>query len=145
MEGNVRGPDGAVLVGVVLGVLGAALDFYSAYRLAAPEISTMGGMPAYSSSGTAWGVGLAALGVLLLVTAAAGASSLGEGRMGLFGGLMVAFGSIMLLVGAAMGLGVSPSMQTAAFAGLGMLAVGVLMVANGSVMLRAEGRGMPRP
>ena len=125
-------------LGFGLGILGAALDFYSSYQILAGSTTDEMGMTAAQSapSGTAWGVGLASLGLLLAVTALVGASAMGARRMSLFGTLMVAYGVVMVIIGAAMGAGASPTMQTASLTGSGMLAVGALMVANGALMLR---------
>jgi hypothetical protein len=135
-----KGPTNAAVASLVVSVLGAALDFYSSYRIL--SYPTMGMMEP-SQSATVWGVGLASLGVVLLVTASAGVSSFGVGRMALLGALMAIYGVLMFFLGAAMDLGVSPGMQTAMLAGVGMLAVGVLMVVNGYMMLRQ--RRVPRP
>ena len=100
---------------------------------------TMGTMVS-SQPATAWWAGLASLGVLLLVTASAGVAADGARRMALVGAFMAVFGVVMMLLGLAMDLGASPAMETANVAGPGMLVVGILMVANGLVMLR-PGRG----
>ena len=52
---------GTFAFGVVLGLAGATLDFYSGYQL-----TTQSGM---MGSGQSWGVGLFLLGVVLAVTA----------------------------------------------------------------------------
>ena len=131
-------PGTTALLGLALALAGAALDFYSSYEiLSYPAMAADAMWMAEGTlSGTVWGVGLAVLGVLLVATAAAGLSSLGAGRMARFGVAMAVYGAVMLLVGAAMGAGISPAMQTASITGLGMLAVGALMVANGAMMLR---------
>jgi hypothetical protein len=123
------------LVGLALALIGAALDFYSSYEIMSYPTMTVG-MAEGTLSATIWGVGLAALGVLLVATAAASFSSFGADRMALFGGIMVVYGVVMLLVGATMDASISPAMQTASLTGLGMLVVGAVMVVNGSMMLR---------
>lgn len=123
------------LVGLALALIGAALDFYSSYEIMSYP-AMMVGMAEGTLSATIWGVGLAALGVLLVATAAASFSSFGADRMALFGGMMVVYGVVMLLVGATMDAMISPAMQTASLTGLGMLVVGAVMVVNGSMMLR---------
>jgi hypothetical protein len=133
MEVKAKGLTNAILVGLVLAILGAALDFYSSYQIMSYPTA---GMMESSQPATAWEVGLASLGVLLVITAVVGISPLRAGRMALFGALMTIYGVLMLFLGAAMDSGISPAMQTATVAGLGMLAVGVLMVVNGLMMLR---------
>jgi hypothetical protein len=137
MDRKVKGQTNAAVVGLVLAVLGAALDFYSSYQIV--SYPTMGMMEP-SQSATVWGVGLATLGVLLLITAIAGVTSFAVGRMALLGALMTLYGILMLFLGIAMDFGVSPAMQTATLAGVGMLAIGVLMVVNGYMMLRQRRR-----
>lgn len=133
MDGGSGGPRGTAVAGLVLAVLGAALDLYSSYRVVSYPTT---GMMVSSQPAAAWGVGLASLGVLLLATAAAGASSLGVRHMAFFGALMTIYGVVMLFLGVAMDSGISPGMQTAALAGAGMLLVGALMAVNGLMMLR---------
>ena len=140
-SGGAMKPGTTALLGLALALAGAALDFYSSYEILSYPAMAADAMG--TPSGTVWGVGLAVLGVLLVATAAAGLSPLGAGRMALFGSIMAVYGAVMLLVGAAMGAGISPAMQTASVTGLGMLAVGALMVANGAVMLRKGGTPPP--
>ena len=116
------------IVGVFLGFAGAALDFYSGYQLLA--------QPGMAGVAQSWGVGILLLGVALAVTTLA---SLPDGfhRMKDVGGLMVVYGAAMLFVGASMYLGYTSMMQAAVPSAAGMLALGVLMVANGALMLRS--------
>jgi len=142
MEGKARWPTNVALVGSVLAILGAALDFYSSYQIMSYPTT---GMMESSQAATVWGVGLASLGVLLLIMAVAGVSSLGAGRMALFGTLMTVYGVLMLFLGAAMDFGVSPAMQMASLTGLGMLVVGAVMMVNGFMMLRSGRTPAPDP
>lgn len=140
-EGGLRrasSPDHRLL-GFALGVAGAMLDFYSAYLLLAqPGMSPNGMEAAASSGGTAvvWGVGLAALGAVLAVTAILSINMVGIRSMKDSGGLMVVYGGAMLFVGVSMYSGITSMTQGAMFPALGMLFVGALMVANGLAMLR---------
>ena len=119
---------GTFAFGVVLGLAGATLDFYSGYQL-----TTQSGM---MGSGQSWGVGLFLLGVVLAVTALVSLSP-GSLRMKDLGALMVVYGVVMLFIGALMYLGYTATMEGATFSGVGMLAVGLLMVVNGALMSRS--------
>lgn len=125
-----------MLAGVVLGLAGAALDFYSGYQVVVQSSvpSAMGMAESYSSSGLAWGIGLAALGVVLVVTSLAALSPGARQRMGAFGKLMVVYGVAMLVVAASMYTGMAPMMQGASASALAMLMVGLLMLGNGLQM-----------
>ena len=127
-------------LGFALGVAGALLDFYSAYQLLVqPEMDTSV-MGASSNGGTAvvWGVGIAALGAVLAVTAILTILSVGIRSMQDGGTLMVVYGCVMLFVGGSMYSGITSMVQGATLPALGMLAVGVLMVANGFMMRRSR-------
>ena len=50
---------------------------------------------------------------------------------------MVVYGVVMLFIGALMYLGYTATMEGATFSGVGMLAVGLLMVVNGALMSRS--------
>lgn len=130
----------AGLFGVFLGLAGALLDFYSGYQIltASAMMTNEMGMTVtqYTPSGLAWGVGLSALGVMLLVTAIATVTSLGMRHMKSIGALMILYGVIMLVIGVSMYSEVAPMMGGAALSGPGMLVVGALMVVNGAVMRR---------
>ena len=130
--GKTGGKARAAWFGLALGLVGAALDFYSYYQMATYQTPMMGIGP-----GPIWAPALAALGVLLVVSAVAGASSFGAARMPLFGGLMVLYGALMLLLGAEMG-GAFPGMQAASSLEAGMIVVGALMIINGAVMVRMK-------
>ena len=144
MDSN--GPGGSSLVGLVLGLVGALLDFYSAYQALSYQSGTAPGsvMPMVQNPPPeiVWGVAMAALGAAVLVTALAGVSRLGVGHMSAFGSLMAAYGALMLIIGAAMILGATPMVQSASFAGLAMLAVGTLMTINGVLMFQSNGRAV---
>ena len=124
----------------MLAVAGSLLDFYSGYQILAQSTTNEMGMVVmqYTSSGLLWGVGVIVLGAALVITAFAEVSSFGMRRMGTFGTLMVAYGIIMLFVGVSMFRGVTPMMQGITLSGLGMLAVGPLMVFNGVIMWRSR-------
>ena len=132
-----RGRLGSVgLFGVFLGLAGAILDFYSGYQILSQPVIPGGigmGQNAYTLG---WGIGILALGAVLLVTAAASATSSGVHRMKTFGATMALYGIVMLFIGVSMYSGASPMMAGTALSGLGMLAVGALMVVNGAVMSR---------
>jgi hypothetical protein len=124
------------LLGVFLGLAGALLDFYSGFQILSQPVIP-GGMGMLQNGYTlAWGVGILALGAVLLVTAAASATSSGMHQMKTFGAIMALYGILMLFVGVSMYSGASPMIAGTAFSGLGMLAVGGLMVVNGAVMSR---------
>ncbi|HZW84855.1 MAG TPA: hypothetical protein VFE91_03000 [Nitrososphaerales archaeon] len=125
-----------LVLGVVLGLAGALLDFYSGYLILTQ--SGMGGMLGGTVTGLAWGVGISVLGVMLLVTAVASTMPVGRQRMKAFGGMMLLYGFVMLLIGASMYSGVTPMMTGATTSGVGMLAVGALMIANGAMMSRSR-------
>jgi hypothetical protein len=122
--------------GLVLGLVGAVLDFYSAYLLytANPMVLNEQGMAVQSSAGVVWGFGIAALGVVLAVTVVGAVLTKGLDRMKDFGALMVVYGLAMLFVGGYMLTGLGPMMQGTLFPGVGMLVVGVLMILNGWLM-----------
>jgi hypothetical protein len=124
--------------GLVLGLVGALLDFYSAYLLytANPMVLNEQGMAVQSGAGVVWGFGIAALGVVLAVTVVGAVLTKGLDRMKDFGALMVVYGVVMLFVGGYMLTGLGPMMQGTLFPGIGMLVVGALMILNGGLMAR---------
>jgi hypothetical protein len=140
-SGDMRGP---AIAGLVLGVVGALLDFYAAYSIISQSAATgeaMGVMVTqYSPYGLAWGAAVLVLGALVAASAVLGVTSLGMRRMGMMGTLMAAYGVAMLLVGAAMSSGAVQMMGGALASGIGMLVVGALMVANGAWMRRGGRR-----
>ncbi|MDG6937668.1 MAG: hypothetical protein JRN16_05175 [Nitrososphaerota archaeon] len=132
----------SALFGLILGLVGASLDFYSGYQLIAGSAQSSAlpsgvGMPAvqYVNSGLPWGAGVAALGVLVASTSVASVSVFGAAHMRAFGALMVVYGLLMVLVGFAMG-GLASAMGPESLSGFGMLLVGGLMAINGFMMLR---------
>jgi hypothetical protein len=135
-----RNLSGVGVLGVFLALAGSALDFYSGYQILAQSSTGEMGMLAmqYTGSALAWGVGIILLGVALVITAPAVASSFGMRRMRTFGTLMVGYGIIMLFIGISMYGGITPMMQGITISGLGMLVVGPLMVFNGAVMSRSR-------
>jgi len=131
------------VLGVVLGFAGALLDFYSGYLLLTNSgmgTSDMGIdnlITQDNSIGLVWGTGVVALGVVLALTAMA-SLSLAQTRMKDLGALMVVYGLAMLFVGGSMDAGITSMAQGTLFPALGMLGVGVLMAANGMMMLRTR-------
>lgn len=122
--------------GLILGLVGGALDFMSGTSI------FIGSMPGGSVMASPMGLpnivwvdGLYLLGGAVLVTTFLSVSYLAK-SMRLSGGLMVIYGVVMLLVGWAMSTGTS-LMMTPIF-GYAMVVVGVLMLANGSLMIRAR-------
>jgi len=141
MQGRSSGQGGlhaSAALGVVFGFAGALLDFYSAYLLLTGSAGMTGmQMTTQSGSGFTWGIGVAALGLLLAATALAAVLRFGAGRMADFGILMVVYGLVMLFIGGAMYAGLTSMTQGTLFPASGMFVVGVLMVANGALMLRS--------
>ena len=132
------------VTGFIFGLAGALLDFASAYLIIAQSVTmTQNGMgmtlTEYTNpSGIIWGVGLAALGIVLIVTAFVSLSSLSRKRMVTIGRLMFAYGIVMLLVGTSMLSGLTPMMAGSVPSSLGMFAIGVLMIFNGIAMGRSH-------
>jgi len=126
-------------LGVILGFAGALLDFYSGYLLLTNTGMGASGMGTgtLDSTGLVWGTGIVALGVVLAVTAAASLSSM-QARMKDLGALMVVYGLVMLFVGGSMAAGLTSMVQGAIIPALGMLGIGMLMIANGAMMFRAR-------
>lgn len=91
-----------------------------------------------------WSIGLFSLGALILATTFLGASSYGKGRMRNFGALMAIYGIIMLLIGTVMYSGMTPMMEGSLYSSLGMFIVGVLMIANGTMMAKTMPKEMAR-
>jgi hypothetical protein len=136
------------LAGFILGLAGAFLDFSSGYLILTQSkmsVDTMGVMMTeYNSTSLAWGIGLAALGALLIATSFASVSSLGIARMRIFGVLMMVYGAIMLLIGETMYSGMAPIMEGSFLSSVGMLLVGTLMLLNGFLMSRTGNSMMLR-
>lgn len=127
------------IVGLVLSLAGAALDFSTGYLILQNQLMTttdnMGMVVTqYNASSLFWGLGLLALGVLLIATGFLSLTAIRMKRMGLFGSLMAAYGMIMLLVGYLMYSGLTPIMQGSMISSLGMFLLGVLMIASGVLM-----------
>lgn len=130
------------LLGSVLGLVGAGIDFISGYLILANSMVTtnnMGvSMTAFSPGAVAWGIGLVSLGVVLVLSALALVSSIGMNRMGPFGALMIVYGVVMLFIGSAMYAGFGFMMNGSVVSGLAMLVVGTLMIINGVFMRRPK-------
>jgi hypothetical protein len=127
------------LLGVLLAIAGALLDFYSGYQILRQSAMTtngMGDIVTPAPSVLAWGAGITALGVVLLVTAFAMGTSIRMRRMKASGALMASYGIVMLFIGVSMYWGLTPMMQETALSGAGMLVVGALMIFNGALMWR---------
>ncbi len=96
-------------------------------------------MPHYNSYALAWGVGISLLGVVLVATEIVSLTSLGMGRMRIFGFLMIGYGVVMLLIGTAMYSGITPMMNYSLGSSTGMSVAGALMLVNGVLMTRGTG------
>ena len=131
---------------MVLGVLGAALDFNSGYLFLSQSIMTtndMGVMTShYNMPVFDWGVVLVLLGLLVLGTSLISVTSSGMQRMRSFGILMAVYGVMMLVIGSFMYSGMTPMMTGATFSSVGMIVVGALMIVNGVLMMRKRSKGM---
>lgn len=140
MQGGTMKPilRSAGLFGVVIGIAGSILDFYSGYRTLGQSTPAASDMAMGNSApGLAWGIGIIGLGFVLLVTSFASMLPTWANNMKGFGALMVVYGFVMLLIGVSMYLGLI--LMSGAFSpALGMLAVGVLMAANGVFMTRSH-------
>ena len=130
------------MLGLILALAGAVLDFYSSYLFATLTNMTVENMgvkvTSHNSVAFGWSVGLFVLGCALVIAGIGSVSMIGRKRMSSFGLLMVGFGGIMLLIGGAMYSGLTPMMAGSSLSGLGMLIVGALMVLNGLFMARSR-------
>ena len=127
------------LVGLVLSLAGAVLDFLSGYLILGNQSMTttndMGmAVTQHNAGALPWGLALLVLGALLVATGVLGASSLGLRRMTMFGGAMAIYGMIMLGVGYLMYSGMAPLMQGSMASSLAMFLIGAAMIANGALM-----------
>lgn len=131
---------GPRLLGIMLGFVGAALDFFSGYVLLQASVNFVNGgmgLATQGTTGTVWGIGVVALGLVLLATTIAALIPSGIPKMGDFGSLMIVYGIAMLFIGAFMVSGFSSPMGNSVLSGLGMLSVGILMLVNGTLMWRS--------
>ena len=94
-------------------------------------------MSHYNSNALAWGAGISLLGVVLVVTEIVSLTSIGMGRMNIFGFLMMGYGVVMLVIGTAMYSGVTPMMNYSVESSAGMFVAGALMLVNGGLMVRS--------
>lgn len=131
-----------LIFGLVIGIAGALLDFYSGSYFLSRSITqtTMMGVATtrYSEIAEIWGIFALSLGLIVLITSLLNATPFSMGKMSIFGGLMIAYGIAMIVLGALMYSGVTPMMQeqTVTLASsLGMFVVGALMLLNGSLMI----------
>jgi hypothetical protein len=134
----------ALAVALILALVGAAFDFASGYLIIAstmqPALIGMGmNIESIHTSAYGWGIGISAMGIVLIVTAFLSLTQLGKNKMGTFGILMISYGIIMLILGAAMYQQVTPAMKGAIVSGIGMFVVGALMIFNGAMMQRNRG------
>ncbi|MFI5421794.1 MAG: hypothetical protein ACHQ1H_12565 [Nitrososphaerales archaeon] len=129
--------------GIILSAAGALLDFFAGYLiLSQSTITTMEmgvTMSHYNSNALVWGVGISLLGVILVVTEIVSLTSIGMGRMNIFGFLMMGYGVLMLFIGTAMYSGVAPMMNYSVESSAGMFVAGALMLVNGGLMVRGTG------
>jgi hypothetical protein len=136
----------STFLGVVLAFAGAALDFFSSYQFVIQSRMTQNDMGVimveYDASSLEWGVGLSALGALLLGTALLNFTGLGMRKMHLFGILMATYGVIMLFIGFSMYSGIAPIMTERFLSSIGMFIVGFLMLGNGVGMTRSRQMSM---
>lgn len=128
------------VVGVLLGFAGAALDFYSGYLILVQSqmVNEMGMIAGYTSAGLAWGIGVISLGIVLAVTSLTYTLPGRMNSMGDFGVLMIVYGFAMLFIGGSMYLGLTAMMTGAIFPASAMLALGILMIANGALMRSSQ-------
>ena len=135
---------GTNLTGFVLAIVGALLDFASAYLILSGSVTMvqngmgMNSVQVMSDSAIIWGVGIFVFGVVLIITAYLSISNYGRIRMRTVGGLMLAYGVIMFLIGGSMFSGITPMMQGSVLSSIGMFIVGVLMIMNGILMQKTE-------
>lgn len=128
----------AVTLGLLVGIAGSFLDYYSGYQISQSGMMLPGmgiTQVEYNTTSLSWGIGIMALGTAVFITALLGATSLGRERMKLFGSLMATYGVLMLFVGISMYEGVTPMMQGSSLLGSAMVVVGVLMTLGGGLMV----------
>ena len=133
------GRSGSGIAGIILGSVGALLDFYSGYLLiSGPGMqAAMTGAAQSNAVGLIWGVGVSSLGVVVAASTIAVALPAWAHLRRDLGALMAVYGAAMLFFGGAMYLGATPMMQGGLLSGLGMLAVGALMLINSVSMRRS--------
>lgn len=122
--------------GFILGLVGGLLDFASASMLLiaqVPGTDMMGEMP---PPDYLWAGILIALGVLVVVTTLLSAATMDARVVRLAPFMMTAFGAIMVAIGSAMSGGYIVTGEMSQIYSYGMVLVGVLMMANGIIMLR---------
>ena len=127
--------------GLSISILSASLDFVSGSQLL--QITSMTdneGMSMQSpiSTETVLASLLFFLGVLIIVTGVIGVLRVSMKRMNIVGGLMITYGIIMILIGMTMVDGTSPMMGWMTFSGIGMHALGLMMIVNGVIMVKSS-------
>ncbi len=129
------------VIGFVLGLVGAILDFSAATLIfRGPSSMSMGGemgMQTMVNASVFWPILLYSLGAILIATGLLGVTKIGMGRMRLFGGLMILYGIVMLAVGGSMIFGVT-LMMSGMISGIAMLFIGSAMIGNGVLMVRNQ-------
>ena len=109
--------------GLILAIIGAALDFVSGYVM----VANSSAMPMNGGTRLLGGVGLFALGIVVIVTGAIMATPFAAGKMSVYGLLMEVYGVLMGLASTYI-----PSMNS--MVADAMLVVGILMFVNGMLM-----------
>jgi hypothetical protein len=131
-----------MLAGLILGMAGATADFSSGYLILSQGMMTANDMgtiiTAINWYAVAWGAGLYVLSGLLVVSALASTSELGDRRMNDFALVMIVYGALMFGIGSLMYFGRTPMMQGSSLSGVAMFAVGALMVVNGAFKFRSS-------
>lgn len=126
-------------VGFIIGLAGGVLDFASGTGLLQNGMQqTIMENASTAPQNDVVGLGLYALGAVVIASAAASVISVGRKHLGLLSGLMVVYGVVMLLVGGLMAGGLLTMMISTPFYGYAMVVVGALMIANGSIMSRTK-------
>jgi len=84
------------------------------------------------------GLGLYALGAIVIASALVSVTSVGSRHLKFLSGVMVVYGLVMLFVGGSMAGGLITMTTGTPFYGYAMLIVGALMVGNGATMSRTD-------
>lgn len=124
--------------GFILGLIGGVLDFASASMLLIGRATGSGMMGESSSSAYIWAAVLIVLGAVVMVTTLLSVATMST-RMGRAAPLlMTTYGVIMTGIGTAMAGGYVVNEGMSLLYSYGMVLVGVLMVANGIIMLKGQ-------
>jgi hypothetical protein len=135
------------VLGLGLGLAGAILDFVSGTLILKDSMTAAPMMPStFNQAALAWALVLYSLAAILAITGILGVTSAGMGRMRRIGNLMLLYGVVMIGIGGLMYGGYAPTMGGLLLSSVGMLTVGILMIANGALMSRSTTmRPMMRP